>query len=197
MVKHDIMLKKLQHLGLNINAVNFINSYLSDRKQSIFFNGFHSKLKNIGTQSCFQATITATLLYILYTLDQPAVVHINCPHQLNVYSISTCDRKFSQNYIDDNHSEVQSNTWTELKYEAESFLNNQLEYHNNNKLVLNYDKTVIMFNSKKKRNRLKIINFKEKKLKHHRQVVALGMIYNDNLNFSDHIVNGTQNKNIL
>ena len=44
---------------------------------------------------------------------------------------------------------------------------------------MNDDKTVIMINSKQKKYRNKTLSFNDKTLKHTKNVLILGMIYND------------------
>ena len=43
-VNHDIMLKKLEHLGIRGILLQWFKSYLMDRKQYVFFNGESSSL---------------------------------------------------------------------------------------------------------------------------------------------------------
>ena len=98
----------------------------------------------------------ATLIYILYVLHQPSIAHINCEHEKNNEENEDCPSNLSINYIDDNMSEITANNWDDLEVNAEAFLKNQKEYHINNKLVFNDDKTIVMINSNKKKHRKKL-----------------------------------------
>ena len=62
---------------------------------------------------------------------------------------------------------------------------------------MNEDKTIIMINSKQKKHKKKIINFKNSQLFHSKTLQILGVIYNDKLNFKNYIENGTLKKKSL
>ena len=94
-------------------------------------------------------------------------------------------------------AEVTSDNWDTIEKEAEEYLLDQKSYHIDNKLAFNEDKTIIMFNSRKKINKKKKINFNDKILKHSEKVEILGLVYNDKLNFKNHIEYGTKNKKSL
>ena len=197
MINHFIMLKKLKHIGFSSKSLSLMKSYLEERKQVVIFNGSTSSIKNIGNQGCFQGTIMATLLYVLYVLDQPSISHINCEHQNNYKDNEDCNDNLSINYIDDNLSVITANNWNTIEEKTEEFLKNQKEYHINNELVFNEEKTMIMINSKSKKNKKKKIKFNNKILKHNDKIKILGMVYNDKLNFQNHIIKGNKKQKSL
>ena len=127
-----------------------MNSYLNNRSQEVFFNGSTSERLNIGNQGCFQGTIMATLFYVIYVLDQPTVIHKRCEHINNYKNNENCKKNLSINYIDDNLSEVTTENWNNLENEAEIYLGDQKDYHIDNKLYFNEDKTIVVFNTQKK-----------------------------------------------
>ena len=98
---------------------------MKDRTQSVYFNGSSSNLKKIGNQGCFQGTIVATLLDIIYVLDQPTIVHKKCNHENNYNENEKCDGNYSMNYIDDNVSQIISNRWNNIQNETVGYLRNQ------------------------------------------------------------------------
>ena len=67
-MNHTILLSKLQHYGIRDNAVKWIQSYLSNRKQFVKLNGTSSDLEDI---SCGvpQGSILGPLLFIIYIND--------------------------------------------------------------------------------------------------------------------------------
>ena len=192
MINHSILLQKINHIGFENSAINLIRSYLKDRQQLTYFNGSYSSLKPIGENSSFQGTIMATMWYVIYTLDQPAIIHMKCEH--NYEDNSKCEKNISINFVDDNNSELTSTNWNRLKIDTEEFLENQNNYHDNNQLLLNEDKTVLMVNSKKKCYNNLTFKLKHKTIKHTKKFVLLGLVYNDKLNFYEHLNKGTNKK---
>ena len=197
MISHYILKQKLLHIGFSINSVELLSSYLNKRNQSVYYNGSTSKLLPIGDNSCFQGTIMATLMYILYVLDQPYVAHMECEVKKDENNEEIWEENFSCNYVDDNNSEITSDKWDNLEEKAEKYLENQKKYHDNNELCMNYEKTVLMVNSKQKKYRKISLSFNGKRLNHSKNVHLLGLIYNDDLKFKNHIINGTEKKKSL
>ena len=195
MINHSILLKKLRHIGFENSSINLIRSYLKGRKQKTFFNGSYSSYKEIGENSSFQGTIMATLWYVIYVLDQPAVIHMSCDHEMSEDENINCQKNLSLNFVDDNNSVITSNNWNTIINVTESYLNNQKQYHDNNELLLNEEKTIIMINSKNKKIKQKSFKFGKKTINHSSKFVVLGLVYNDKLNFHDHLSKGTIKNN--
>ena len=140
---------------MSSKSINLMTSYFINRQQSVYFNSSTSNLLPIGDNSVFQGTLMATLLYVLYVLDQPAVAHIMCVHELNNYEIEICPNNFSQNFVDDSQSEIQAENWNDIENQTNIFLNNQQKYHNNNKLLFNHTKLLLCLILRKKETKTK------------------------------------------
>jgi hypothetical protein len=112
MIDHTITIKKLQHIGFNNSAINIMKSYFKNRYQKTHFNGSDSTYKTIGNNSTFQGTKMATLIYVIYTLNQPSVIHKQCEHLY--INNNECEDQLSVNYVDDNNSEVTSTSWNNI-----------------------------------------------------------------------------------
>ena len=67
-VNHNILISKLDHMGITDKAKNWISSYLSDRNQHVKLNGAESKNKRI-TCGVPQGSILGPLLFIIYIND--------------------------------------------------------------------------------------------------------------------------------
>ena len=67
-VPHDILLKKLNYLGVNDNALAWFNSYLSGRTQCVNINGILSSPRNINI-SVMQGSVLGPLLFLCFIND--------------------------------------------------------------------------------------------------------------------------------
>ena len=80
-VDHDILLMKLELLGLSSDAIRWFRSYASGRQQLVNISGTFSSLANI---SCGvpQGSVLGPLLLLIYVTDMSAVVK----HELLLYA---------------------------------------------------------------------------------------------------------------
>ena len=71
---YDLLLQKLQLLGLSESSLQWIFSYLSERSQCVIIDGHLSEAIGIDC-GVPQGSILGPLLYILFTNDIPDLVH--------------------------------------------------------------------------------------------------------------------------
>ena len=73
-VDHTLLLKKLELYGFDSDSLEWIQSYLSDRRQCVSISGSLSKLLSVPT-GVPQGSILGPMFYTLFTNELPEVVH--------------------------------------------------------------------------------------------------------------------------
>ena len=153
-VNHKILLTKLEHYGIRGNLLNWFESYLTNRKQYVFYNGVSS---DIASFSCGvpQGSVLGPLLFLIYINDLP-----NISEKLSFFL-----------FADDTNIYYESNSLIELEKTVNKELKLLSAWLNLNRLALNVSKTnFVIFRSPKKvlnYNVTLIMNRKAIAQKHH------------------------------
>ena len=134
---HKILLSKLQHYGLNNNALKLCESYLSNRKQQVEFNGNTLSELTSLTTGVPQGSILGPLFFLLYINDIGHVSDI-------LHPISYADDTTLYTTVD--CLKIES---IKCKTHINDIINNELtkmsDWLKVNKLSLNAKKTKFMF----------------------------------------------------
>ena len=138
-VDHAILLKKMSHYGIGGNALKWFESYLSNHKQYVTYNGISSVTKTVKC-GVPQGSILGPLLFLIY---------INDP-------CSVCKHTFPILFADDTNL---FSSGKEIKT-LETNINNELSHISIwlkvNKLSLNIKKTHYMIFRKRKKDSLNV-----------------------------------------
>ncbi|CAB4013891.1 Hypothetical predicted protein [Paramuricea clavata] len=128
MVDHSILLKKLECYGLDSAAVSWFNSYLSGRKQYVYYKGTSSTARDI-TDGVPQGSILGPLLFLIFINDLPLYTQ----SQTDLFADDTIVIASSD------RDQIQ-----ELQNKVQREMANVDEWATLNNLPLNADKTKIM-----------------------------------------------------
>ena len=171
-VNHSILLDKLHCYGIRGIANQWFLSYLSNRQQSVVYNGYESELKviNCGVP---QGSILGPLLFLLYINDLTNVSSFLMPIL----------------FADDTNLFC---TGTDLK-EIIRLVNEEIskiyDWVNANKLPLNIDKTNFMlFTPKNFSHCIDDIVINQIKIQEVKETKFLGVIIDNKLKWSAHIM---------
>ena len=132
-VNHRILLDKLFHYGVRGNALNWFESYLSDRRQYVTYNDTKSSAKDV---SCGvpQGSILGPLLFLIYIND--------------LYNV--CRKASPILFADDTNLFYRGKDLTVLVQEINNGLSQISLWLKSNKLSLNIKKTHFMVFHRKK-----------------------------------------------
>ena len=170
-VDHEILLSKLSHYGIRGNCLNWFQSYLSNRKQFVTYNGVSSPVNRI-TCGVPQGSILGPLLFLLYINDLG----------------NMCSSTTSILFADDTNIFKIGNNLKEMEDELNSELSKISIWLRANKLSLNIGKTHFMLFSNKKRRHYDLnIKIDETKIEEVKKTKFLGVIIDNKLTWKDHV----------
>ena len=176
-VNHKILLKKLEHYGVRGTFLQWFESYLTGRKQYVYFNGHSSDQKDI---SCGvpQGSVLGPLLFLIYINDLP-----NISETLKFFLFADDTNIY---YEADNLKDLERIVNKELKW-----LNQWLSV---NRLALNISKTnfVIFHPYNKPTKELITIKINKKAIAEEKYVKYLGVLIDSTLSWKYHIDNLTK-----
>ena len=169
--EHSILLNKLYHYGIRGNALQWFNSYLTNRYQYVKYNNTPSDMKKI-TCGVPQGSILGPLLFLLYINDIASVSNI-------LSSIL---------FADDTTLFCSSKNLHELTAIVNNELGNIMQWLNANKLSLNIDKTNFMlFRPKGKNEICPSIHICGANIIEVDSAKFLGIVIDNRLNWVEHV----------
>ena len=170
-VDHKIVLKKLYYYGIRGNALKWFESYLTNRSQYVLFNGEKSDIRDI-TYGVPQGSILGPLLFILYINDFSGV----------------SDKLFCVLFADDTNIFLSGKDIHNLINTLHVELSKLYTWLLVNKLTLNISKTHFMVFHRAKHKKYKIgIEINNIPIEQVRHTKFLGVIFDDNLDWFNHI----------
>ena len=165
LVDRDILIRKLNIYGIRGVASKFIKSYLENRQQYTSFNNHESNLQNT-THGVPQGSVMGPVLFNLFINDI-----CNIPNAEKVL------------FADDTALYVSNSSLDKCILAMEEVIENLSLWLNENRLLVNTEKTKLMMISPKHINQLPNIYFNETILEWVSRIKYLGMYIDKNMNF--------------
>ena len=173
-VNHNILLQKLEHYGIRGSPLDWFRSYLTDRRQYVFFNGYSSSIQNI-TCGVPQGSVLGPLLFLIYINDLPNISKI-----LKFYL-----------FADDTNIYYESSSTKELEKTLNKELKKLFQWLCVNRLSLNIKKTnfVIFHPFNKRVDETITLTIHKKAISEEKYVKYLGVLIDSSLTWKHHIAN--------
>ena len=179
-ISHSLLLHKLAKLGMHENCINWVKSYLQNRKQVTKFKSFTSEEETI-TPGIPQGSIIGPLLFICYTNDLSDEFE-DC----QIYA-----------YADDTQLITEAKNLNQLKRKVENIIKTAQKWYESNSMKNNIDKTeVLILNPGREKPKLKIVITNEGQpivIKSKEVIKVLGVKIDQQLNWKNQ-VNSTKKK---
>ena len=170
-VNHEILLKKLEHYGIRGTPLKWFESYLTNRKQYVFYNGVSSDTQII-TCGVPQGSVLGPLLFLIYINDLP-----NISDKLQFFL-----------FADDTNIYYESNNLEVLEKTVNEELRKLSLWLNLNRLALNIGKTnFVIFRANKPLYHNVTLVMNRKALEQRDHVKYLGVLVDEHLTWSYHI----------
>ena len=171
-IDHKILEMKLEYYGFRGKFLEFLLSFIKDRKYFVNVNGKNSEIKtvNIGVP---QGSTLGPLFFLLYINDMSC-----CTDEK--------DLGLSQ-FADDSTMSISSKTLKQAIKVAKKELKKVLEWLAVNKLIINLDKTNLMVFTNKKRPDTVSITVRGHTINEIVETSYLGVIIDNKLSWKAHI----------
>ena len=171
-IPHDLLIAKLHAYGLSFDTVNFLNSYLKDRKQNVKINNIFNAFQNI-LSDVPQGSILGPILFNIFLND-----------------LFLCIKKSDlHNFADDHTITVTCNTLTGLLKTLEQESESAVGWFKQNEMIVNADKCQAIILNKKESEAKYKLTIDDNDIESTKSVKLLGITIDDRPRFDQHTSN--------
>jgi hypothetical protein len=170
-LKHDILLRKLEFMGVRGASNNLIKSYLSRRSQFVQINSSKSCIKYIN-DGIAQGSLVGPPFFNIMLIDMK---NLRCDSKIIKYADDAIIIFKTDNTKDGTNS-----------LRLQQLLNEIFDYYSDNGFVINCSKSYYLCLGKPEMEDIKII-LNSAGFKHGNQLTYLGVVIDDKLQFSKYV----------
>ena len=186
-IPHDILEKKLKHIGIENETVKMIMSYLNNRKQYVQINSNNSDILLTGDISVSQGSVMSGILYTIYILDMHHQTHAIAHTNHKEYNM--CRNTHINTFVDDCYAILKADK-NKIWNKIEKYILLMNQYYTNKRLQNNIKKTNVMIITDDKNIEKQNLKFQGLTLENKTEIKILGTIFNNKLNWNTHINEG-------
>ena len=173
-ISHPLLIKKLKYYGISPHALDFLSSFLQDRKQLVQIGPKKSDFLPI-TNGVPQGSVLGPLLFCIYINDLPLYVNDSC-----------------EMFADDTSLHASDTNPTDLGFKLQNNIDNLINWTELNHMALNAKKTKCMFlTTRQKRIKMTCLFpslfIKSKQIEEVNSHKILGIVLDKDLTWSEHI----------
>ena len=184
-VDHQLLMQKLQLLGLDYHSVELMQSYLADHTQVVYLEGFTSNTLHTGPRSVFPGSGVSCTLYLIFMMDLPLIFE---NEKKPVRQSEVSSQLDSLTYIDDSFVTVKQKQGEDIQITLLDTIQWVETYMAANLLMLNMKFMVLKKNTETR----KIIKIpaKPKDISYSKHLKILGINVAHDLNWKFFLLDG-------
>ena len=186
---HKILIQKCRIMNMGKPTIKWLTDFLNARVQYVELNGETSEILSMGEQGVIQGSPSSGNLFTLYINQLPAQVKPKLNTQQKKSKLDSCAKE----YVDDLNTITKGKNMNMLKEKLVEDYYNLKVYLQNHRMIINPEKTKLMFTLPPKNKENLFITLDGIKINHQPDIKILGITLSEDLKFDKHIWSGPSN----